>query len=1011
MLLLAAVLIGVGSAWADTVTFTAGTDTNEEKSITKDGITVSFSNGVFNRTDNYRCYANASMTISSTVGDITQIDFTATASNPMTNFSGAPDKGSWKDANKKQWTGNASEINFGTTTAQVRITEIVVTYTPSNATATTLTIDAKGITNTDVYTSKAAGTLTATVAAGETTLTDPAITWSSSNEDVATVDANGAVTLVAAGTTTITASYAGEDGQYRASSATYELTVTDSTPETTLTIDDSGITNTDVYTSTVAGTLTATVAAGETTLTNPAITWSSSNGDVATVDANGAVTLVAAGTTTITASYAGEKDQYRASSATYELTVTDSTPGETIDFTKQGYSNQQEIKTVSGKNCTITFDKGTNSNAPKYFTTGTAVRAYGGNTFTVSSTNYNINKIIITFSSSGDGENAITVSEGTYEDGTWTGNAQSVTFTIDGTSGHRRIASITVTYADESDTRIATTVTIDATGITNTDVHTSTEAGTLTATVSAGETALTGAAIAWSSSNESVATVDANGTVTLVAAGTTTITASYAGEKDQYRASSATYELTVTDSTPGETIDFTKQGYSNQQEITTASGQNCTITFDQGTSSYAPTYYDTGTAIRAYGGNTFTVSSTTKTIIKITITFSSGGGTNEITASEGTYAEGTWKGNAQSVTFTIGGTTGHRRIASITVTYADIPQNYRLFTGELVEGDYIIYFYDDQDLQGHVMNNTTVSNSRLQYKYGMEVEPDADKVISTNDATIVWHIAKSGEYWTIYNAAANAYAASTGNKEEARMLADGTDDKALWTVTRTGTGTYEFVNKKNAADEVDANLRNNGTDGFACYAPGIGGALSLYKRASVTVTDAGWATYITEENVHFGNDVNAYIVTGYTETSVKLTKVKDVVKGTPVIVNANAGTYVLENAFEVDEVGDNKLVVYHAEDGLQQGNFFVLAKDGESACFKLWVGNNDDLDGRVVLPLTNPNGVRALSIVFGDTTTGIETVSHATPTMSEGAYTLSGQRVQKPTKGLYIIGGKKVVVK
>ena len=731
---------------------------------------------------------------------------------------------------------------------------------------------------------------------------------------------------------------------------------------------------------------------------------------------------------TITVSQATD-GTYAGGTATFTVTIDDSTPAseikdETIDFSKQGYENGAPIETVTGKGCTITFDKGTNeNNVPKYYTTGTAIRAYGGNIFTVSSTcDKNITGIVITFSS-GENANEITADAGTYKDETWTGEAESVTFTISGTTGHRRIASIKVTYADESDTRIATTVTIDATGIINTDVYTSKAAGTLTATVAAGETTLTNPAITWSSSNEDVATVDANGAVTLVAAGTTTITASYAGEEDQYRASSATYELTVTDSTPGETIDFTKQGYSNQQEITTASGQNCTITFNQGTNnSIAPTYYDTGTAIRAYGGNTFTVSSTTKNIIKITITFSSGGGTNEITASEGTYAEGTWTGNARSVTFTIDGTSGHRRIASITVTYADIPQNYRLFTGELVEGDYIIYFYDDQDLSGHVMNNTTVSNSRLQYKYGMEVEPDADKVISTNDATIVWHIAKSGEYWTIYNAEAKAYAASTGKEEEAQMLADGTDDKALWTVSRTGTGTYEFVNKKNAADEVDANLRNNGTDGFACYAPGIGGALSLYKRASVTVTEAGWATYITEENVHFGNDVNAYIVTGNTKTSVTLTKVKDVVKGTPVIVNANAGTYVLENAFEVDEVGDNKLVVYHAETGLNQDyNPFVLAKNASdgSACFKQWIGNNDDLDGRVVLPLEldltnpngNPNGVRALSIVFGDTTTGIETVSHATPTMSEGAYTLSGQRVQKPTKGLYIIGGKKVVVK
>ena len=130
MLLLS--LLGISNAWADTVTFTAGTDTSEGTSITKDGITISFSSGVFNRTDNYRCYSGASMTISAESGiTMTQIDFTATNSNPMTKFSGDPDVGSWTDETKTQWTGSASEINFGTTSGQARITEIVITYTTS----------------------------------------------------------------------------------------------------------------------------------------------------------------------------------------------------------------------------------------------------------------------------------------------------------------------------------------------------------------------------------------------------------------------------------------------------------------------------------------------------------------------------------------------------------------------------------------------------------------------------------------------------------------------------------------------------------------------------------------------------------------------------------------------------------------------------------------------------------------------------------------------------------------
>ena len=72
---------------------------------------------------------------------------------------------------------------------------------------------------------------------------------------------------------------------------------------------------------------TATAKMGETfnapTLTNPyslSLTWTSSQESVATVDQTGAVTLVAAGTTTITATYEGS-DDYEAGSVSYTLTV------------------------------------------------------------------------------------------------------------------------------------------------------------------------------------------------------------------------------------------------------------------------------------------------------------------------------------------------------------------------------------------------------------------------------------------------------------------------------------------------------------------------------------------------------------------------------------------------------------------------------------------------------------------------------------------------------------------
>ena len=143
---------------------------------------------------------------------------------------------------------------------------------------------------------------------------------------------------------------------------------------------------------------------------------------------------------------------------------------------------------------------------------------------------------------------------------------------------------------------------------------------------------------------------------------------------------------------------------------------------------------------------------------------------------------------------------------------------FTLYSGELTEGDYLIVY------DGGAMKNT-VTSSRLDYS----TVTTSDNSIIGPSAGIVWHIAKSGDYWTIYSADAEMYAASTGAKNKAQLLADGTDDKCLWSVS-VDDGTYDFTNKANAAANANATLRKNGTYGFACYATGTGGALSLYKK-------------------------------------------------------------------------------------------------------------------------------------------------------------------------------------
>ena len=123
-----------------------------------------------------------------------------------------------------------------------------------------------------------------------------------------------------------------------------------------------------------------------------------------------------------------------------------------IDFSSQNYANQTAMNTVQvNDDVTITFAGGGNNNVPKYYTSGTAVRMYPKNSFTVTTTTGKLTKIVITFGS-GDGTLSIASNVGSYASGTWTGEATSATLTIDpnATSGNRRIKAIAVTYGEVS---------------------------------------------------------------------------------------------------------------------------------------------------------------------------------------------------------------------------------------------------------------------------------------------------------------------------------------------------------------------------------------------------------------------------------------------------------------------------------------------------------------------------------------------------------------------------------
>ena len=112
------------------------------------------------------------------------------------------------------------------------------------------------------------------------------------------------------------------------------------------------------------------------------------------------------------------------------------------------------------------------------------------------------------------------------------------------------------------------------------------------------------------------------------------------------------------------TIDFTAQGYSNAQTVSSLTQDPFTVTFTNGGTATA--YYDTGTAVRVYSGGTLKVSSE-YTITKIEIVGEPNGAAT-LSSNPGGLSDKVWTGSAKEVTFTAG-TAKHYRFQKLNITY------------------------------------------------------------------------------------------------------------------------------------------------------------------------------------------------------------------------------------------------------------------------------------------------------------------------------------------------------
>ena len=189
----------------------------------------------------------------------------------------------------------------------------------------------------------------------------------------------------------------------------------------------------------------------------------------------------------------------------------------------------------------------------------------------------------------------------------------------------------------------------------------------------------------------------------------------------------------------------------------------------------------------------------------------------------------------------------------------------------------------------------------------------------------------------------------------------------------------------------------------------------------ITIKDIGKTTWCSEYDLDFRNveGIKAYTATGYNDVTktIWLTRVTEVPAGTGLLVKGDAGTYKIPHVsvraayanWFVGNLGD--AIKIEETDG-DKTNYYLSGKDGTfvSVNGSANIGKNK---AYLQLPTSVFGGTRSIGISYDDED-GTTSIKDLTPALSEGEgawYTLQGQRVAKPGKGLYIKNGKKVIVR
>ena len=238
------------------------------------------------------------------------------------------------------------------------------------------------------------------------------------------------------------------------------------------------------------------------------------------------------------------------------------------------------------------------------------------------------------------------------------------------------------------------------------------------------------------------------------------------------------------------------------------------------------------------------------------------------------------------------------------------------------------------------------------------------------------------------------------------LVWDGSNYALLWAIVKDGSvvdfttePTYELTESGQYAVRA-ANEMGGLSEASAAVEATVAEVVKVKLNAN------GYATLASQKALDFSavDGLTAYIVSSTTATEATLTSVASAPAATGLVLKGKAGAeYTIPAAKTADAVSSNLLVAAVGATTVAAESVYVL--DGST--FKVFAGTQIPA-GKAYLP--KADGARQLTLVFADAT-GINATLNADLNRNGNVVDLQGRRVAKPGKGVYIVGGKKVIVK